>query len=666
MKKCLFSNVKLLCLVLMTTFVGGAVRAEAKTTKGKENIYGILHFTQGSFDPLETPDVFDNYFESSETILEQIYIVQFNTQVMPEYKTAIAGFGAKHFKYMPEFAGMVHMNPFQARQVRKLPYVRWVGILPDSLKTDIASMLESMKAFGEQSDYSIVLLDKAEKTELISRINRIGGDITNYEDGSSLLSVRLDPFQLRLALGFSEVLWIDQSAGIEYDMDNARIQGGADYLKSIARIPSQYTGVGIIGHVMEGINKSHQDFGANDFRTRPVSIVNGNSDSHGHQTFGIVFGDGTGNAAARGMMPNGQGYYTNTSAISTSSRFSISKTGRDEHHAMFQTASWGGSRTRSYTSRSVLMDEIIFELDMPITQSQSNAGNQDSRPEAWSKNIISVGGVKHGDNTDPSDDHWSRSGSIGPAKDGRIKPDLTAYYDAILTTSVSGGYSQFGGTSGATPIVAGHMGLSLELWTDGLFGNTLPNPGGARWENRPHFSTTKAMLINTANQYAFQGENHDLTRNHQGWGFPSLENMFNLKGNMLVVNEDDVLSVLESKSYVVTVESGTPLLKATLVFADPAGSPNSAVARVNDLNLKVTDPNGTVYWGNNGLVAGNYSVSGGQANSVDTVENVILKDPVSGDWTVEIIAQEVNQDGHVETPQDDVDYALVVSGITAQ
>ena len=41
-----------------------------------------------------------------------------------------------------------------------------------------------------------------------------------------------------------------------------------------------------------------------------------------------------------------------------------------------------------------------------------------------------------------------------------------------------------------------------------------------RFKNRPHFTTTKALLIHTAKQYKFEGENHDLTRTHQGWGFP--------------------------------------------------------------------------------------------------------------------------------------------------
>jgi len=99
-----------------------------------------------------------------------------------------------------------------------------------------------------------------------------------------------------------------------------------------------------------------------------------------------------------------------------------------------------------------------------------------------------------------------------------------------------------------------------------------------------------------------------------------------------------------------------------MVFADPPGLPSAAEARINDLTLKVTSPSAAVYWGNYGLLDGNWSVTGGSANTVDTVENVFIQNPEPGLWTIEVIASEVVEDGHVETPELDADFALVVSG----
>jgi hypothetical protein len=49
---------------------------------------------------------------------------------------------------------------------------------------------------------------------------------------------------------------------------------------------------------------------------------------------------------------------------------------------------------------------------------------------------------------------------------------------------------------------------------------------------------------------------------------------------------------------------------------------------------------------------------------VDTVENVFVANPEPGLWKVEVEAAEVNQDGDLDTPEDDVTFALVVTGGT--
>jgi hypothetical protein len=105
-------------------------------------------------------------------------------------------------------------------------------------------------------------------------------------------------------------------------------------------------------------------------------------------------------------------------------------------------------------------------------------------------------------------------------------------------------------------------------------------------------------------------------------------------------------------------------LKVAMTFADPAANPSAQLARINDLTLRVTAPNGTKYWGNQGLEAGNISIAGGDRDRINTTENVIIPSPVAGNWLVEVVAYSVVQDSHVETTAVDADFGLVVNGAT--
>jgi hypothetical protein len=311
------------------------------------------------------------------------------------------------------------------------------------------------------------------------------------------------------------------------------------------------------------------------------------------------------------------------------------------------------------------MDLILFDFDhFPITQSQSNLNNKNSRPEAWAKNIISVGGINHFNTLTKNDDLWGGA-SIGPANDGRIKPDLASYYDAILTSTAPNNYtSNFGGTSGATPIIAGHMGLFLEMWSNGIFGN--PTPGSTPFENAPNNMTTKAMMINTASQWQFSGATHNRTRVHQGWGHADLQYMYDNRNNMLIVDEADVLGQMETKNYYVNVAAGNPEFRTTMVYRDLPGTTSATLHRINDLDLAVIAPDGTLYKGNVGLLDNMFSVSNGAYNKVDTVENVYVQNPAAGEWRITVYARDINGDSHVETPALDVDFALVASVIQSQ
>jgi serine protease AprX len=331
---------------------------------------------------------------------------------------------------------------------------------------------------------------------------------------------------------------------------------------------------------------------------------------------------------------------------------------------VFESNSTGSTLTTAYGTESFTMDDILFRMNILICQSQSNAGTQSSRPQAWAKNIVSVGGIKHFNTLDKLDDKWTNGGSIGPAADGRIKPDLSHFYDNVLCTTNSSDTaytSVFGGTSAATPITCGHFGLLFQIWADGVFGNTVL--ANTVFDARPWNSTARALMINNASQYPFTGTTADLTRTHQGWGLTDIKPVYDSRNNLFIVDESDRLTNLQVKTYRVFVPAGQPEFKATMIYTDPPGTTSSTQHRINDLTLKVTAPDSTVYFGNNGLLAGNWSTSGGASNTIDPIENVFVQNPASGVWTVEVSADQINADAELTTPEMDADFALVVNGV---
>lgn len=635
-----------------------AVAPNGRDVRRVAEALNTLKLRYAEFDPLQAlPRVAP---ELEATAHNEQFIVQFQTQPLPEFREAIAKAGGVVTYYLPYDAYLVRMTPRTRETVARLPYVRWIGPYHPAyrLDPDLRSAMQKGTLPTQRYNVQVYHYGLTEKQAAAQWIEAMGGTIDELGEPGYVFQATMTPGQLRSALLMNEVFWIDKWSPMETDMDIVRQFGGADYIESVAG----YTGQGVRAQVRDtGLRTTHVAFQS------PPTIVRSNTTntSHGSSTYGIVFGDGTANPAGRGMMPDAQGIFLAGLTTGSTRYNETAALLQAPYYAVFETNSTGSARTRAYTTESFGMDDILFRMNITILQSQSNAGNQDSRPQAWAKNIVSVGGIKHLNTLTRADDRWTAGGSIGPAADGRIKPDLAHFYDSVLCTTNTNDTaytSSFGGTSAATPITAGHFGLFYQMWADGVFGQTVT--GTTVFDARPMNTTAKAVMINTATQWTFSGTTADLTRTHQGWGAADLKSAYDGRNDMFIVDETDVLTNLQSKSYRLYVASGTPEFRASMVYSDPPGTTSATLHRINDLTLKVTAPDGTVYWGNNGLLAGNYSTPGGVANTIDTVENVFVQNPQSGVWTVEVSADELVQDARLETTGVvDADFALAVSGV---
>lgn len=213
--------------------------------------------------------------------------------------------------------------------------------------------------------------------------------------------------------------------------------------------------------------------------------------------------------------------------------------------------------------------------------------------DALAKNILTVGSV--GDAVSGSvrslaNAYMSAYSSWGPTDDGRIKPDVVANGEALyscLATSDTA-YGTFSGTSMASPNATGSAALLVQWW-DHLF------PGHAM-----RASTLKALLIHTADDLGTPGPDYQY-----GWGLVNVKagadllQAYKSSPQSRSVIEDKVTTTVTSRSYTFTWDGVSPI-RATLCWTDPAGTATTTgdlrTARlVNDLDLRINGPTGTVY-----------------------------------------------------------------------
>ena len=579
-------------------------RAATGFQRSREADYRI-HLKGGRFDPLdEVPDC----KRPDLTESGNLHLVQFVCPPLAEFRAELEQLGAKVYQFIPAHTRIVRMDEETAIQVKALPFVRWIGPYQANYRLE-RELLSGLKSSSVDSPIhcSVQVFESgpAQKERVALKIKRLGGRIvTQFSEGYQLQAL-LDRSQLLQVVALDEVMFIDRVAPREAAMNKVRIAGGANDLESL----EGFTGQGVRGEVLDtNVRQTHAAF-----QHHPLIIhgtVQGSSD-HGTKTTGIIFGDGTGEPSARGLLPEGQGIFADFAFLAN--RYAhTAELLQAPYNAVFQSNSWGSSQTTIYNSTSNQLDNILFDMDITVIQAQGNFGSQASLSQAWSKNVISVGALYHNNTTQLDDDSWSGGASTGPAADGRIKPDLCFWYDSIWTTDNENDTDYDGSfccTSAATACVAGYVGLVQQMWSEGIFGN-FP-VGTTVFERRARASTVRALLINSATQYPFNGMNHDRSRTHQGWGIPDVKTLHDNRDSMLIVDESELLSEGGAASYQVSVLPGQSALKATMVFLDPPGTTSASQHRINDLSLKLTAPDSTEYWGNKGLLSGNWSTSGG-------------------------------------------------------
>jgi serine protease AprX len=346
---------------------------------------------------------------------------------------------------------------------------------------------------------------------------------------------------------------------------------------------------------------------------------------------------------------------------------------RDAHGdgARIHSNSWNGGRPGTYDQQCYQLDEFVWQHDdFCVLFAAGNDGADRDRagtispksiaPPATAKNCITVGACE---NRRPAfkDERWgswwpkdfpvapfkddpmansanqlAAFSSRGPTNTGRSKPDVVAPGTFVLSTRSAmiawenkgwaffrpkhAMYFYLGGTSMATPLVAGVVALLREY----LRKNGIAKPTAA---------LLKAALIAGARRLPGYGEPGAVVDNDQGYGRVDLDAVLAppAPASTRFLEISPGLRAGEVHGEELRVRSGRRPLRIVLAYTDRPGR-----ALVHDLNLIVSSPDGRKYCGNQRTRA--------RIATPDTHNNtevVHIARPAAGIWNVEVVASNV-------------------------
>jgi len=413
---------------------------------------------------------------------------------------------------------------------------------------------------------------------------------------------------------------------------------------------------------------------------------------HGTHTTGTMVGDAAGTFGANtfmpstplfpnhdgadGMAPNAQLLFQDIGPDQATAVIAIDFEGTLEQAynggARLHNNSWGAPTAGQYTGDDANLDHATRKNENLLVI--VSAGNDDPGPTQTgspsnAKNAISVAALGHGGSLA----HAGYS-NLGPAADGRIKPDIAAPGSSVVSARNSTAANPISnviqapqqrtisGTSMASPTITGNAALMRGYFTDGFYPRGEKTTGD---ELIPTGSMMKAVLLNGTN--TISATSWPTAQN--GWGRAWLDGNLWFK-NTIGAGDDSRRLRLYERTNVAGLKTGDineykidnvaagVELRVTLAWFDVDAAPGAASALINNLDLEVDAPGGTTYLGNH--FATGQSTPGGTANTADTVEQVRLTTPVAGTYTFRVKATNVPGDGTGGSDQQG--YALAVSG----
>ncbi|MDH3328203.1 MAG: S8 family serine peptidase, partial [Desulfobulbaceae bacterium] len=559
------------------------------------------------------------------------WLVQFIGPVHESEKKQLQELGCRIEDYLPEFAFIVSMDVETKKDVEELTFIKGVARyrpehkIRKSLKEKIVAYKEhngiSKKADKEDIKKIHIRVDQADHLPLLlSTVHKQKGKILDVSN--DVATVKIPAGAILQFAELEEALWIEEAIDLYLFNDTSKwtIQTFVpDYTKIWdmgIRGEGQIIGIGDTGldydmpwfHDPDNI-----PIGPNHRKVIGYSAYMDDYDGdfgHGTHVACTAAGDRTpvdGFSDANGMAPKSRIYIQDISPGEQRSVYPPTDLGLMfiipySAGAHIHSNSWGAS-VNIYNTYARSTDIFMWEhKDFLALFANGNSGEDEGSvgTPATSKNAVSVGASGNGNNAE----NLAGFSSNGPTADGRIKPTVTAPGIDIVSADsdgIKGNYNSgtiaYSGTSMATPTVAGAAALVRQYYLDGYWPSGSPN---AAYGFEPSSALIKATLINSAQNMSGDYTDGPIPSTGQGWG------RINLSNTLHFFTDNNFLDIADIPAGLATGSSwtqryfstGDQFLKVTLVWTDYPGFEGAAKTLVNDLDLLVTSPDGTIYRGN--------------------------------------------------------------------
>lgn len=461
-------------------------------------------------------------------------------------------------------------------------------------------------------------------------VRTIGAQLLPEYGSDHVRALRLDRARLNEIAELPFVIWVEPIyPPSEPENYTARTLHRSNMLEANYPGARHYDGWGVDVMLQDdGIIGPHIDF---DGRIGSQNISS-NSGDHGDHIAGTIMGAGNLDPRTRGMAP---GATIHTFGASPSyPGFVNMNTYYNSLNIRITSTSYSNGCNAGYTTLARTLDQQLRTL--PALMHVFSAGNDGTSNcgygagSNWgnitgghkmAKNAIAVANLDY-------KDALSNSSSRGPAHDGRIKPDISAKGSSVYSTTNPNLYTTKSGTSMACPGVSGTLAQLYHAFRDLNNGS---DPAGA---------LMKAVVLNSADDLDNPGPDFKT-----GWGrLNALRAVKTIEDQRYMM---DSVQQGDTNHHTITVPEGVVELRVMVYWPDFEAFSGVSKSLVNDINTRLLDTMSTAYlpWllDHTPTPLALNTPAGKGVDSVNNVEQIVISNPLPGDYRLEVIGKMIPQ-----------------------